>query len=202
MLWVRTVLATLGLVAVTWIGVALTVFHGTGGTLLIWVSAGLILVIPAILARSGAFVLLSIFVAGIHLVMIFMAGLTAVDGFVLETRGVQVQATATGYTDHWTAAQFTPPSKYTRQALAVVTPDGQHGIVAVDGDKPGSVVAVVADPAAAVDLHRPDEVDFTVGVVVGAIDLLMVFGWVFWAGRSRTRLRRSSGEVPTEEPAG
>ncbi|MEV0070211.1 hypothetical protein [Amycolatopsis sp. NPDC050768] len=196
MIWVRTVLATLGLLAVTWVGVALTVFHGSGGTLLIWVSAALILVIPAILARSAVFGLLSIFVAGIHIVIIFMAGLTAVDGFVLETRGAQVQATATGYTDHWTAAQFTPPSKYTRNGLAVVTPDGQHGVVAVDGDKPGSVVDVVADPAAAVDLHRPDEVDFTVGIVCGAIDLLMIFGWVHWADRSRSRRRRSANEVP------
>ncbi|MEV6900540.1 hypothetical protein [Amycolatopsis sp. NPDC051372] len=168
-------------------------FHGSGGTLLIWISAALILVIPAILARSGVFVLLSIFIAGIHVVMIFMAGLTAVDGFVLQTRGVQVQATSTGYTDRWTAAPFTPPSKYTRHALAVVTPDGQHGVVAVNGDKPGSVVDVVADPAAAVDLHRPDEIDFGVGIVIAAIDLLMIFGWVYWAGRSRTRPRRASG---------
>ncbi|MEV4598145.1 hypothetical protein AB0K15_12130 [Amycolatopsis sp. NPDC049253] len=196
MIWVRTVSVTLGLVAVTWIGVALAVFHGGGGTLLIWVSAALILVVPAILARSGVFILLSTFVAGFHLVMIFMAGLSAVDGFVLETRGEQVRATATGYTDHWTAEQFTPPSKYTREALIVATPDGQHGIVAVDGDKPGSVVDVVADPAAAVDLHRPDEVDFTVGIVVAAIDLLMIFGWVFWADRSRSRRRRPADEVP------
>jgi hypothetical protein len=93
MTWVRTVLATLVLVAVTWLGVVLDVFHRSGGTLLIWVSAALILVIPAILARSGVFVLLSTFVAGIHIVMIFMAGRSAIDGFVLDTRGVQVQAT-------------------------------------------------------------------------------------------------------------
>ncbi|MEV8613849.1 hypothetical protein AB0383_39085 [Amycolatopsis sp. NPDC051373] len=68
---------------------------------------------------------------------------------------MQVQATATGYTDRWTAAQFTPPSKYTR--------------------------------------HRPDEIDFGVGIVIAAIDLLMIFGWVYWAGRSRTRPRRASG---------
>ncbi|WP_326566387.1 hypothetical protein VSH64_31530 [Amycolatopsis rhabdoformis] len=196
MIWVRTVLVTLALVAVTWLGVGLNVFHRGGGTLLIWLSAALILVVPAILARSGVFVGLSVFVAGIHLVIVFMAGLAAVDGFVLETRGVQVQATATGYTDHWTAAQFTPPSKYTKHALAVVAPDGQHGIVATNGDKPGSLIPVIADPAAAVDLHRPDEVDFTVGLVCGLVDALMIFGWVYWAGRSRTRLRPSPGKAP------
>ncbi|WP_432854698.1 hypothetical protein ACQPXB_20765 [Amycolatopsis sp. CA-161197] len=196
MIWVRTVLATLVLAAVTWLGVVLDVFHRSGGTLLIWISAALILVIPAILARDGVFILLSVFVAGIHIVMIFMAGLAAVDGLILETRGVHVRATATGYTDHWTAEQFTPPSRYTRNALAVVTPDGQHGIVAVNGDKPGSVVEVIADPAAAVDLHRPDEVDFIVGLVIGLVDFLMIFGWVYWASRSRSRRRRSSTEVP------
>jgi hypothetical protein len=189
MIWVRTVLATLGLVAVTWLGVVLDVFHSGGGTLVVWISAALILVVPAILARDGMFVLLGIFAAGIHLVMIFMAGLSAVDGFVLETRGVRTQATATAYTEHWTAAQFTPPSKYTRNALVVVTPDGQHGIVAVNGDKPGSVVEVIADPAAAVDLHRPDEVAFTVGIVIALVDFLMIFGWVFWASRSRSKPR-------------
>jgi hypothetical protein len=102
----------------------------------------------------------------------------------------------TGYTDHWTAEQFTPPSKYTRNALVVVTPDGQHGIVAVDGNKPGSVVDVVADPAAAVDLHRPDEVAFSVGIGIALVDLLMIFGWVFWADRSRSKRSRSSSEVP------
>lgn len=196
MIWVRAVLATLLLVAVTWLGVALDVFHGSGGTLVVWLSAVLILVIPAILARDGVIAGLGVFVAGLHLVMIFMTGFSAIDGFVLETRGVQVQATATGYTRSWTEEQFTPPSKYTRDALVVVTPDGQRGIVAVNGDKPGKAVEVVADPAAAVDLHRPDEIDFGVCVGTAVVDLLMIFGWVFHAARSRFKPRRSSSETP------
>ncbi|WIX75532.1 hypothetical protein QRX50_28935 [Amycolatopsis carbonis] len=196
MIWVRTVLTTLALVTVTWLGVVLDVFHRSGGTLLVWISAALILVLPPILARAGWIAVLGAFVAGLHLVMIFMTGFSAVDGLVLETRGVRVQATATGYTDSWTAEQFTPPSKYTKNALVVVTPDGQRGIVAVGGDKPGTAVDVVVDPAAAVDLHRPDEIDFGVCIGVAVVDLLMIFGFVHYAARSRSKPRRSSWEVP------
>ncbi|TDP96539.1 hypothetical protein [Labedaea rhizosphaerae] len=198
MMWLRIALTTLVLAAVTWLGVALNVFHVGGGTLLIWLSALLVLVLPPIVARSAGVAVLGVFAAGIHLVMIFGAGLTVVDGLVLQTRGVHVQAAVTGYTDHWTAAQFTPPSKYTKNALVVVTPDGQHGIVAVDGDRPGASVEVVEDPQAAVDLHRPDEVDFTVGLVVGLIDLLMIFGLACYAGRTARKGRVSpSGKAPT-----
>jgi hypothetical protein len=196
MIWVRAVLTTLVLLAVTWLGVALDVFHHGGGTLVVWISAALILVVPPILARDGWIAVLGVFVAGLHLVMIFMTGFSAIDGLILETRGVRVQATATGYARSWTAEQFTPPSKYTRNALAVVTPDGQHGIVAVNGDKPGAAVEVVADPAAAVDLHRPDEIDFGVCIGTAAVDLVMIFGWVFFAARSRSKPRHPAGETP------
>ena len=198
MVWLRILLTTFVLAAVTWLGVTRTAFHDGGGTLLIWLSAVLVLVVPPIVARSAGVAVLGVFAAGIHLVMVFGAGLTAVDGFVLQTRGVHVQAAVTGYTDHWTAAQFSPPSKYTKNALAVVTPDGQHGVVAVDGARPGQTVEVVEDPQAAVDLHRPDEVDFVVGIVVGAIDLLMIFGLAVYAGRTGQKGRVSpSGKAPT-----
>ncbi|GAB3384019.1 hypothetical protein [Amycolatopsis echigonensis] len=198
MVWARTLLTTLVILAVAWFGVALTVFHRGGGTQLVWLSAALIVVLPAILGRSGIFVVLNLFVAGLHLVMIFMTGSSLIDGYVLETRGVPMRASATGYTDHWTAVQFTPPDKYTKNALVVVTPDGQHGLVAVEHDKPGSTVSVVVDPKKAVDLHRPDEVGFGVGVTFGIVDALMVLGWNFHAARSGAKSRRRSGE---QEPA-
>lgn len=116
MIWVRTVLTTLVILAATWLGVALDVFQGSGGTLLIWLSAVLILVLPAILARAGVIALLGLFVAGLHVVMIFMTGFSGINGLILETRGVQVQARATGYTTSWTEEQFSAPSKYTERA--------------------------------------------------------------------------------------
>jgi hypothetical protein len=195
-MWLRVTLTTLVLIAVTWLGVVLNVFHGGGGTLVIWLSAVLILVLPPILARDKWVVVLGIFAAGLHLVMIFLAGFSLVSGLVLESRGVQVQASVTGYTDHWTAAQFTPENKYTKNALTVVAPDGQHGIVAIDGAKPGASVAVVEDPKAAVDLHRPDEIDFGVGLGVALVDLLMIFGLCFHAGRLGRKARVSPSEKP------
>jgi hypothetical protein len=196
MMWPRIALTTLVLVAVTWLGVVLNVFHGGGGTLLIWLSAVLILVLPPIVARDGWVVVLGVFAAGLHLVMIFLGGFPLVSGVVLETRGVHVRALATGYTDHWTAAQFTPENKYTSHALAVVTPDGQHGIVAIGGDRPGASVDVIEDPQAAIDLHRPDEVDFGVGIGVAAVDFLMIFGLAFHAGRLGRKGRVSPSEKP------
>ncbi|WP_329060957.1 hypothetical protein [Amycolatopsis sp. NBC_01480] len=198
MIWVRTVLTTLVILAATWLGVALDVFQGSGGTLLIWLSAVLILVLPAILARAGVIALLGLFVAGLHVVMIFMTGFSGINGLILETRGVQVQARATGYTTSWTEEQFSAPSKYTRNALVVVTPDGQRGIVAVNGDKPGKTVEVVADPAAVVSLHRPDEIDLGVSVGTAIVDLLMIFGWVCYAARLPFKPRRPAGKVPAE----
>jgi len=194
MVWVRTLLTTFALLAVTWSGAALVVFHRGGGTQLIWLSAALIVVLPAILGRSGWFVVANIFVAGLHLVMVFMTGFALVSGYVLETRGVPMQATATGYSDHWTAVQFTPPSKYTKSALVVVTPDGQRGLVAAEQDKPGSTVEVVADPKKAVDLHRPDEVGFGAGIAFAIVDFLMLFGWVFHTARAGAKSRRESRE--------
>ena len=190
-MWVRVVLTTLVLLAVTWAGVALEVFHH-GGTWLIWVSVLLMVVAVPFVARDRMLVVLGVFAAGLHLVMIFGAGPALVGGVVLTTRGEQVQATVTGYTDSWTSAQFDPPSKYTRHALAVVTPDGQHGIVADDGNRPGDRVTVVADPRGGVDPHRPDEVDFGVGLGVAAVDLLMVFGLSLQAGRT---WRKATTEV-------
>ncbi|WP_020657496.1 hypothetical protein [Amycolatopsis benzoatilytica] len=150
--------------------------------------------LPAILGRSGWFIVPNIFIAALHLVMIFLTGYSLVSGYVLETRGVPVQATATGYSGHWTAVQFTPPSKYTKNALVVITPDGQRGPVAVNHDKPGSTVEVVADPRKAVDLHRPDEVGFGAGLAFGIVDFLMILGWIFHACRSGAKSRRSAGE--------
>jgi hypothetical protein len=67
--------------------------------------------------------------------------------------------------------------------------------VAVNGDKPGKTVEVVADPAAVVSLHRPDEIDFGLCAGTAIVDLLMIFGWVFYAARSRFKPRRSAGKT-------
>ncbi|MEV0072070.1 MULTISPECIES: hypothetical protein [unclassified Amycolatopsis] len=64
------------------------------------------------------------------------------SGRCRSTAAAGSATTSTAEPDSWTAEQFTPPSKYTKNAMVVVTPDGQRGVVAVDGDKPLVVLAV------------------------------------------------------------
>ena len=68
----------------------------------------------------------------------------------------------------------------------------------MNGDKPGQTVEVVADPAAVVSLHRPDEIDFGLCVGTAIVDLLMIFGWVRYAARLPFKPPRPASKVPAE----